>query len=283
MKNYFLDNYRTEKVKEILPILVLYAKSNNKITYKELGEKVGIYWRKLDAYLGDIGNILKEVFDNINEEPIMIQSLVVRGDTGVPGDGIASFIFDLIDEDRYKKLSPKDKKVIIKIIHERIWNYKKWDNILRLMDLIPLSVNKTLDPFENKEIPFSVGEGDDHKKLKNYIYNNPQKIGINPKAEKWMEYYVPSGDSLDVFFKTRKELIAVEVKGKKSNINDIRRGLYQCVKYNAILNAMKIESQESFKCMTYLILEEQLPNELIELRNLFSINVIENAYNYTFD
>ena len=46
-----------------------------------------------------------------------------------------------------------------------------------------------------------------------------------------------SGDSLDVLFFDSNRRIAVEVKGASAPVGEVIRGLFQCVKYEAVLDA----------------------------------------------
>ena len=50
---------------------------------------------------------------------------------------------------------------------------------------------------------------------------------------------LPSGDTIDVLFRNGLDWIAVEVKSSLSNSLDITRGLFQCVKYRAVIEAVQ--------------------------------------------
>ena len=52
-----------------------------------------------------------------------------------------------------------------------------------------------------------------------------------------LEKTLPSGDAIDVFFENSQHWVGVEVKSKISNEFDILRGLYQCVKYQAVMES----------------------------------------------
>jgi hypothetical protein len=83
----------------------------------------------------------------------------------------------------------------------------------------------------------STGEGEEHKRLKLFLADNPRKIGIQSKGKADTEVLLLSGDRLDGSFRSNELWVAVEVKGKNSPEADLVRGIFQCVKYKVILAA----------------------------------------------
>ena len=57
-------------------------------------------------------------------------------------------------------------------------------------------------------------------------------------------------------------MLAIEVKSRDSNWNDLRRGIYQCIKYRAVLHAQE-RGSSSVHCL--LVTERELPLDLIRL------------------
>lgn len=111
------------------------------------------------------------------------------------------------------------------------------------------------------------GEGANHKSLRLYIYRNPSKVFpklVSPEAH--TEFLLPSADRIDVLFETSSLRLGIEVKSKDSNDADLARGIYQCVKYRAVLEAI---SAPEDKVMVYLVTERKLPPQLMnEARRL---------------
>ena len=68
------------------------------------------------------------------------------------------------------------------------------------------------------------------------------------------EYILPSGDKLDVHFELKNgDRIAVEVKPSISDDGNIIRGVFQCVKYKSIMEALrKIENLNYNTTVIYL-------------------------------
>ena len=113
------------------------------------------------------------------------------------------------------------------------------------------------------------GEGEEHKKIKDRLARFPQEIGISPSDTPETEYVFRSSDKADLLFRTGEEWIAVEVK--PSHDPDIKRGLYQCVKYEALLKAEIKVDKEPVKGRTILVVGRELSQEEEELRKILDI------------
>ena len=82
------------------------------------------------------------------------------------------------------------------------------------------------------------GESEHHRKLKNAVAKHPEFVGLSPSVPKGVtEYALPSGDLLDVLFRHGSHWTAVEVKSHISGEDDLSRGLFKCVKYQAVQEA----------------------------------------------
>lgn len=76
-----------------------------------------------------------------------------------------------------------------------------------------------------------------------------------------MEHVLLCGDRLDVFFLLKDDTqIAVEVKSSISHDADILRGIYQCVKYEAVLNAEQSVKGVHNTVKALLVLEREMPS-----------------------
>jgi hypothetical protein len=58
-------------------------------------------------------------------------------------------------------------------------------------------------------------------------------------------------------------------------MQDIQRGLFQCVKYQALLEATQMTEQRPIISRTLLITEAEFPEELVSLRNTLGIEVLQ--------
>ena len=70
--------------------------------------------------------------------------------------------------------------------------------------------------------------------------------------------------------------IGVEVKSKISDTSDILRGFFQCIKYKHLIEAEQLVNNEQPDSRVILALEGQLPSELIAIKNVLEIEVIDN-------
>lgn len=90
------------------------------------------------------------------------------------------------------------------------------------------------------------------------------------------EYSFWSLDQLDVCIKTTDEWIGFEVKPSTADSDEIRRGLYQVMKYRSLLRAELLAegSIQSHRCL--FVLGGVLPSDLRDLAKRFGIAPIEN-------
>ena len=123
------------------------------------------------------------------------------------------------------------------------------------------------------------GEGKAHRKLKEFVKRTPSVIGLPQTAAQTakLEYELPSGDSVDVMFCHEERMIAVEVKSKRSDIGDIRRGIFQCVKYKAVTEATFRVNDREPDVRSVLVLGGLLPPRLKSIRDRLGVEVKEKV------
>jgi hypothetical protein len=106
-----------------------------------------------------------------------------------------------------------------------------------------------------------------------------QKSSVTKSA-----YSVPgaltSDNRVDVVYHSAKESWAIEVKSSDSNHSDHERGVYQCVKYRAVMEAQDGRSNPKVKAV--LITENELELDLAALARLFKIRHIRIPRNRKF-
>lgn len=270
-----------KRARKALPILVRQAGTRQKIYYSHLAEELDMHWRPLLRSLGSIGNTLEEIGKSWKEKIPPIQCLVVDKKDELPGDGISRFIDEFInDETEFRKLNKKEKHIRVNWVLEKVSAYERWDSVLKELGLEPALIPESVIQEVKKSALSrrgSGGEGIEHKKLKQYIANNPQSVGIG--ARKWeteTEKDLPSGDFIDVSFESKRRWIGVEVKSKISDEGDIQRGLYQCVKYHAVMKAYSSVQPLQKDVEVILALGCKLPKRLIPVRNTLGVKVVES-------
>lgn len=265
------DKLYQKRAREAFPFLVRQALMGETIFYSDLAEEMGMpNERNLNYVLGCIGTTILELAKQKNEDIPPIQCLVVNKATKLPGEGFGWFI----SESDFKKLDKKQKRIVVNGQLSKIYAYPSWLDILR-----ELGLQQPSFPSPVKGNPTNGGgESLAHKKLKEFVANNPTVVGLPAGCSKGeTEFSLPSGDSIDVKFIWRNELIAVEVKSAISDMSDINRGLYQCIKYQAVSEAMLGIQGKPKNVRTLLVLESSFPKELISTKNMLGIEVIANV------
>ena len=228
--------------------------------------------RNLNYILGSIGQALVRLSKHWKEKVPPIQCLVVSKATGIPGEGIGWF---LVSEDDFGKLPLRRRREIVHAELEHIYSYPHWDDVLAHLDLQSVETDFT-EEIARASSGFGEGESEEHKRLKEFVAMNPSAIGL-PKTTHIgkTEYRLPSGDCLDISFRSKRTWIAVEVKSRTSRHQDLVRGIFQCIKYQAILDAVLIAESQTSDARVLLVLEESLPESLQPLCNLLGVDVVD--------
>lgn len=269
------DKLYQQRARKALPLLVRQAHAGEPITYENLADELGMpNPRNLNYVLGSIGQTLIALAKEWQQDIPPIQCLVVNKNTGLPGEGISEFFGTLAD---YKRLAKRQRRQIVDAELAKIYGFPKWFKVLEFFGLAPSSTgfNGLLEQARQFR---GGGEGAAHKALKAYISENPQLLGLpHSLAPGQQEYALPSGDRLDVFFEYRGEHIGVEVKPLSSDAVDITRGLYQCIKYQAVMEAVQGANGHKKCVRTVLVLAGKLSQPLVALKNVLGVEVIEHA------
>ncbi|MDO8455391.1 MAG: hypothetical protein Q7T07_00555 [Burkholderiaceae bacterium] len=71
------------------------------------------------------------------------------------------------------------------------------------------------------------------------VLANPHLVGASGDSIGTVEADLLSGDAIDVLFKSETHWVGVEVKSRTSDKNelDYRRGIFQAIKYQVVLEA----------------------------------------------
>ncbi len=222
-----------ERARAALPLLVRQAHAHQPIFYSDLASELGMRNpRNLNFVLGSIGQTMMDLSKSSKEEVPPIQALVVNKATGLPGEGVGLWL----QERSFGALSKKQQRALVDAACLSIYTYPNWERVLmelshRAAPAIPESVLKAACDFRGG------GESEAHRSFKEFVATNPKTVGLSKLARSTMEYCLPSGDRIDVLFEPPSEAVGVEVKAAVSDVADIARGLFQCIKYRAVLEA----------------------------------------------
>jgi len=138
----------------------------------------------------------------------------------------------------------------------------------------PESVDDARD--DGKENPAEFGgrgEGRMHKTLKKYVYKMAEKV-CNAKVKgRKKEYPLLSGDSVDVTAWNATRIWHIEVKSYISKDPDVKRGIYQCIKYAAVGKAMEKAENSRRSVKSLLVVESKVSRKLRELADKLGVRV----------
>jgi hypothetical protein len=259
-----------------LPILVRQAWSRKPIYYEALAGELGMpNPRNLNYVLGSIGTTLNELSRKPGWGEIpQIQSLVINQQRRLPGQGFEDFLSERMGG--YRDLSLAEKRAYLDAYWHEVYAYPYWANILNECKLGPATP-------EARDIVYNAktgrggggGEGEEHRRLKDRIAIRPDLLGLPSTARATKEAPLPSGDRIDVLFEAGSRLVAVEVKSSISNDVDLTRGLFQCVKYHAVMKAERGVTSAHHSIGVLLVVGRRFPADLQPLQNSLGVKVIE--------
>lgn len=262
-------------VRRIIPVLVHWATTEQRDkTYTDLLHALGYEkFSGIGHQLGSVDEVFKAL-ENITHETIPTLNTLCKGKNGLPSDGFAA-VYPI-----YESMKETERKVFVAGLDEKAISYKKWGKVLDDLGLKPLRV------LSEDEIAIiktgtatygSGGEGEKHKALKMHILTNPASVGIKNVSYMESEHVLPSGDKLDVYFETNENShIAIEVKSSISAEQDITRGIFQCVKYKAVLEALRRIESEQYSIKTLLVTEGKMSDLNRHLAKELGVSFIDN-------
>jgi len=276
------DEWSKKTARKVLPLLVAYAQSAKPVTYGELGREATR--RKWSHYVmpiayryvaGNIGFALEETEEEWGEPIPPINALVVNEDTGLPGKGVDTFLKAYLRQTgSNKKLTFAQRQSIVEEIQKDIYNYTEWDRLLSHYNLPQAPKLGSDGQKKKKKTAYNwsnEGESDEHKALKKFVAAHPECIGLVSTSKSKKEFLLPSADKIDVHFWSDGWDIAVEVKSVKSTDDDLRRGIFQCVKYREILRALRRTEGEIPQVRSLLVTERRLPDELVDIASVLNV------------
>jgi hypothetical protein len=253
--------WRIQVVADILPILIRRAKEGRPIFYGELAEQLEREFghepkARKTVYgpaVGAVGLAIEQLGllpEWQGERIPPINTIVVSKSTGYPSTGadeIAHYFF----EDNGAGMAA-DRKAYLDAAMNAVYHFDKWDQIaaaLGVARLEPASGELEADKGDVLLLPkVQAGRGDEspeHKALKRWVSKHPEVLADFGTFEPGRnEAVLSSGDRLDVLFANGRQRLAAEVKTSKCSEDELMRGVFQCVKYRAILRAEQLVTRQ---------------------------------------
>lgn len=262
---------------KMIPVLIRWAmgSSDRLHFYSDLSKAVGHKTNQIGSVMGRIQDMLDELSKD-NKIPIpTLNALVVNKRNHLPSEGLDYVI------DGYSKLSDASKSGEIKKLNKEAHLYN-WDWVL---DELELELAKDFSDEDIKRISnmtsYGIGEGEEHKKLKEFVKKHPESVNITNVTQSKTEHGLPSGDSLDVYFVLKNgNHVAVEVKSASSPDQDVTRGIFQCVKYKAVMDASRSLDYGKYDNQTLLVIEGTISEKNRQLAIDLSIDYMDDFKKY---
>ncbi|SFI70875.1 hypothetical protein [Nitrosomonas sp. Nm34] len=184
-------------------------------------------------------------------------------------------------------MSEDEKRAIVEEIHQDIFSYEYWDDVLTEYELHPIhdGIEEEVVDVDNIEKPGRGGwsseeESKQHKNVKDFVATNPHVVGLPRNTKNGQEEYLfASGDKADIVFETENGYLGVEVKSIISNNADLNRGLFQAVKYQALLRSEQKALLFPPTARAVLVTERTLPAALQNLADILGISVFVISVN----
>ncbi len=268
------------------PILIEHARKHRReITYGEWKEiivrrglgKATVPAARYGHPAGRIGDACKEYTDQTGNLVPLINLMVVNEESRVPGAGAAEYIKQYCDVRAIpfdpEHCSVREKRAIIEAALEEIFDCPHWEDVLRTCGLDEPKKSRSPKRPQPQPHKWHTGpESEAHNRLRQKIASNPAIVGVKDAENGVEEYILWSGDKVDVYF--AKAALAVEVKTANAGFSEIHRGIFQCIKYKAVLRAQQVYGREIPTADCLLALGGVLPEELKNIAKLFKVRVV---------
>ncbi|WP_047454632.1 hypothetical protein [Rhizobium rhizogenes] len=286
------DNLLTHGLAPTMRFLIAVALDGSTMTYGELGAKLEnergfstIFRTRLGFVVGSLMGKIQMV------EPTapLINVLAVNQKDRQPSKGAGSFMASRFKE---RRLDEDDAKTRFPSLWQHSFEraagevYKvsatEWSDLYWKVFDAPLEEAAIENDREDRKRGTekdgiqtgrnygSAGEGPFHKALRLWVKDNPGLVeNAFGEATTDTEVDLDSGDRIDVVYKLIDRTIVVEVKSRISNNLDLRRGVYQCIKYRAVRQAMDVREATPIEAL--LVTENELPGEIAALMKLHGI------------
>ena len=263
--------------------LIAAAKAGSKLTYQEAKQRLEQEQDFDTIFTTEIGVVAGTAMDNILEgEPSapLLNVLLVRKDTGLPGRGAAGYLARRFPDEPWLNNGEDPSKHqrwmdVVDRAARAVYAYTQWDHVYKRIYYDRLPDSKPTPSAEKDGLRYGrKGEGKNHKALRLWAQKNPSKICKRfhgARAE--TEYSLLSGDRVDVVYISQKGILAIEVKSEDSSPEDIRRGIYQCVKYQAVLRAMPIGRSSPVE--SWLVTESDIGTDLKAEARILNVKCLQ--------
>ncbi len=222
------------------------------------------------------GTLMNDILAEDAKAPLL--NVMIARPNGIPSSGVAGYLADRYRDNTLRnwKSVPREEKIsIVERERKKIFSYAHWEDIAeKLYGSIRSIQTQNLEGTEYDHAATGgfggEAESEEHRRLKLWVAKNPEKIGVKPSPQvAEVEARLLSGDEVDVLFSSGTTFHTVEVKSRRSNDADFKRGIYQCVKYREVKRAEHAPFKVNVESI--LVTEAELSPELIERAQLLGV------------
>lgn len=207
-----------------------------------------------------------------------ISTIVTHKGKDTAGDGVLTGYPGISD----KTLEEKTRLVLRERDRARNWHH--WAELAAFLDIAPFHVlapsPERLTEFEHESRQHT-GKSPEHQAMQDWILSDPHSVGVGVHGEiDWVgsksEYAFWSLDRLDVIVKTNVEWIGFEVKPVSASVDELRKGIYQAVKYASLIRADLLDHGQvkCYRCV--LVVGGNLTPQLAMLAERLQVQTVEN-------
>lgn len=284
--------------------LIPFALDGDKMTYGQLKQRLeqeANFSTIFSAHVGHVAGAMMNRILAIEPSAPLINVLVVNQGDGQPSEGAGGYMARRFG---IKKLAEKKAKENYPDLWKRtfdraaaevyLYSEAQWRALFERVFKAPPSASeiekdrkKRKEGAEEDGLQYNArrhgkgGEGPFHKALREWVTDYPGLLSKSfAEARTDTEVDLLSGDRVDSVYYCNDRTIVLEVKSRISNIIDLRRGVFQCVKYRAVKMAMDV--RDSAPVEAYLVTEidpkskiqsefKALPGEIKDLLRLHGI------------
>lgn len=258
-------------VRLMIPVMVHWAKTgHNEHSYGDLIHAIGkTRFSGIGHALYAVQKVLNALSEQTGREIPTLNSLCKNAKTMLPSEG-----FEFVSP-KYNELDYNGKRKFVTGLDTDAINYPFWVlKELELKEAIPFT-EEQLNAIRNPHCGFS-GEGEEHKALKEYICQHPDVLDYSDVVLAKTEYILPSGDRLDIYFELADGThVAIEVKPSISPDQDISRGVFQCVKYLAVMDALRTIECKDYEIEVKLVTANELSSQNKTLAEELNVEFID--------
>ena len=272
------ENLREHAAAPVAQWLIYAALQRTSVTYNEAKRRLETefgFSTVFSPMMGIPAGALMDRILEVEDDCPLLNVLLVRQRDGMPGDGAGLYMAKYLNQRSlaqpgYRKRQPAHWRAAFDEICSGVYAFPDWDRVYadafgHRLPAFASSQGTERDGIESTR----GGEGRNHRKLRLWIRDNPGQVRRNyANLRTDTEVVLASEDRVDVVY-YGPTTVALEVKSLDSDYADLRRGIFQCIKYRAVMQAMDARSNP--QVIPFLVTQTRLPNDLASLARRHNI------------